>query len=116
MDVNSWSISRGTKALRPYLVGAITGAGKEASGSFHERRRTANITSRRMLRGPGRTCDQSGVDAAGYSRPVLRSNSGVRVGKAHRMVMIRHRPQLVAVENRGRFAYGIQQSKWRIAA
>jgi hypothetical protein len=75
---SSFPFSRRAKTLRPDLVAIVAGGSKEVRYSFHEWCRTADITSRAKICGPSCVCDQYGIEAARWSRPILRNSSCVR--------------------------------------
>jgi len=98
-QVNSSSISGWAKTLSPDLIRTVAGGDKKARSTFNERCGAANVTSRNKVWRPGGVREQSSVNTAGWSRPVIRGSSCIRVCKTNRMVAFRQRLKFLAVKN-----------------
>ena len=87
--VSSFAISRGSKTLRPDLVGAVARGPKEANSTFNERCGAAKRSkSGQGFGGHVASAIRAASMRLGGRGRILRSNSCVRVGKVHLVVAI----------------------------
>src|SRR5215468_5527991 len=77
--LSSFTISRVTKSLYSDPVAIVAQPNKEAGHTLHEWRGATNVTSRRKVYGRRHVCDQVGIYAPGWPRPILRNSSCARV-------------------------------------